>query len=204
MNTVIIVEDNQKFAQLLKLFIDMQAQLACIGVCGNLLEANREITEKSPDIVLLDVQLPDGLGSVDVFNLKKLSPTTHFIMCTSFDDEMYIFESLKNGASGYILKSDDAPLIINSINDVLAGGAPMSSSIARKVIQYFNKPQKQLEQLSPKENQLLGLMSNGLLYKEISSEMNISIDTVKKHASTIYKKLQVNNKTEAINIYKGN
>ncbi|MBP6624603.1 MAG: response regulator transcription factor, partial [Chitinophagaceae bacterium] len=108
----------------------------------------------------------------------------------------------KNGASGYLIKSDTPEQIIQAIRDVLNGGAPMSSTIAKKVVQYFQVQTKQLQELTPKENELLGLLAQGLYYKEIATKMSISIDTVKKHASTIYKKLEVSNRTEAINRYK--
>jgi DNA-binding NarL/FixJ family response regulator len=125
-------------------------------------------------------------------------------MNTSFDDDENIFQALKSGASGYIIKTDSSDKIIESIRDVLQGGAPMSSGVAKKVIQFFSKlpaAASSLEELTPKENQILELLSKGYYYKEISGELNISLDTVKKHCGNIYRKLQVNNRTEAINIY---
>jgi DNA-binding NarL/FixJ family response regulator len=123
-------------------------------------------------------------------------------MCTSFEDEDYLFTSLKRGASGYIIKSDTPDQIVAAIRDVMNGGAPMSSSIARKVVNYFKKESRSMAELTAKENELLNLLAAGLFYKEIAAEMNIGIDTVKKHASSIYKKLQVSNRTEAVNKYK--
>jgi DNA-binding NarL/FixJ family response regulator len=155
-----------------------------------------------PDVVLLDVQLPDGKGSEYVDTLKKICPETHFVMCTSFEDEEYIFSSLKKGASGYIIKSDSPDKIMEAIRDVINGGAPMSSAIAKKVVSHFKNETRTLQALSPKENEILALLASGLFYKEIASEMNVGIDTVKKHASSIYRKLQVSNRTEAVNKYR--
>lgn len=199
LTTVSIIEDDLKYAQLMKKLIESEQDMACIGIYGNLKSSLTELAETLPDVVLLDVQLPDGLGSEYVDVLKKVSPETHFIMCTSFPDDDYLFESLKRGASGYIIKSDSPDQIIDAIHDVLKGGAPMSTAIAKKVISHFRVQTQELKELTPKENELLGLLSQGLFYKEIASQMHIGLDTVKKHASTIYKKLHVSNRTEAVN-----
>lgn len=200
--TISIIEDDIKYGLLLKKLIEFEKDLACTAIYTNLKSSLNDLASNNPDVVLLDIQLPDGLGSEYIQVLKKVSPETLFVMCTSFDDEDYIFDSLKNGASGYLIKSDTPEQIIQAIRDVLNGGAPMSSTIAKKVVQYFQVQTKQLQELTPKENELLGLLAQGLYYKEIATKMNISIDTVKKHASTIYKKLEVSNRTEAINRYK--
>lgn len=204
LTTISIIEDDLKYGLLLKKVIEHEENFACIAVYPNLKSSLTELAENVPDVVLLDIQLPDGLGSEYVEILKKICPSTHFIMCTSFDDDNYIFDSLKNGASGYLIKSDSPEKILESIRDVLNGGAPMSGAIARKVVNHFRVQTAQLEELTPKENELLSNLANGLFYKEIAIKMNIGLDTVKKHASTIYKKLQVSNRTEAINKFKGN
>jgi two-component system, NarL family, response regulator LiaR len=202
--TVSIIEDDPKFGFLLKKIIESDNALVCVGIYQNLKSSLTELAEKTPDVMLLDIQLPDGLGSEYVDTLKKISPQTHFIMCTSFEDDDYIFESLKRGASGYLIKSESPEKIIESIKDVLEGGAPMSSTIARKVVSHFRVQTQQLENLTPKENELLAHLANGFFYKEIAIKMNIGIDTVKKHASSIYRKLHVNNRTEAVNKFKKN
>lgn len=201
-STISIIEDDVKFGLLLKKLIDSEPDLTCASIYTNLKSSLNDLASFTPDVVLLDVQLPDGLGSDYVQVLKKVSPTSLFIMCTSFEDDAYIFDSLKNGASGYIVKSASPDQILTAIRDVLAGGAPMSSTIARKVVSFFQVEARKLDELTPKENELLSLLAEGLFYKEIADKMHISIDTVKKHASTIYRKLQVSNRTEAVNRYK--
>ncbi len=201
-STISIIEDDVKFGLLLKKLIDSEPELTCASIYTNLKSSLNDLASFTPDVVLLDVQLPDGLGSDYVQVLKKVSPTSLFIMCTSFEDDTYIFDSLKNGASGYIVKSASPEQLLTAIRDVLAGGAPMSSTIARKVVNYFQVETRKMDELTPKENELLALLAEGLFYKEIADKMHISIDTVKKHASTIYRKLQVSNRTEAVNRYK--
>lgn len=201
-STISIIEDDVKFGLLLKKLIDSEPDLTCASIYTNLKSSLNDLASFTPDVVLLDVQLPDGLGSDYVQVLKKVSPTSLFIMCTSFEDDTYIFDSLKNGASGYIVKSASPEQLLTAIRDVLVGGAPMSSTIARKVVNYFQVETRKMDELTPKENELLALLAEGLFYKEIADKMHISIDTVKKHASTIYRKLQVSNRTEAVNRYK--
>ncbi len=202
--TVSIIEDDLKYALLMRKIIESNDDLACLAIYQNLKGSLTALAENVPDVVLLDVQLPDGNGAEYVGILKKICPETHFIMCTSFEDDDYLFNSLKRGASGYIIKSDSPEKIIAAIRDVMQGGAPMSSAIAKKVVGHFNRETRTLEALTPKENELLRLLASGLFYKEIAFEMGVGIDTVKKHASSIYKKLQVGNRTEAVNKYKNN
>jgi DNA-binding NarL/FixJ family response regulator len=197
--TISIIEDDVKYGLLLKKMIESENDMAVVAVYTNLKSSLSDLAVNSPDVVLVDVQLPDGLGSDYVQVLKKVSPQSLFVMCTSFEDHDYIFESLKNGASGYLVKSDSPDKIILAIRDVLHGGAPMSAPIARKVVNYFQVQTRTLESLSPKENELLQHLAEGLYYKEIATKMNIALDTVKKHASAIYKKLEVSNRTEAVN-----
>jgi two-component system, NarL family, response regulator LiaR len=199
--TVAIIENDVKYAQLLKKIINAEPDMVCDQVFYNLNSSYTPISELKPDVLLLDVQLPDGLGSEYVSVLQKISPKTNIIINTSFDSDDYIFDSIKNGALGYIIKSDHLDNILSSIRDVYHGGAPMSLQIARKVLNYFAKADNKLDALSERENSILKLLAEGLLYKEIGIQLGITLDTVKKHASSIYKKLQVNNKVAAINIY---
>ncbi len=199
MLTVSIIEDDVRFGLMLKKLIESQEDMVCLAIFQNIKSALQALPSTPSDIVLLDIQLPDGFGSEYLPSLKKISPNTQFIMCTSFEDNEYIFTSLQNGASGYLIKTETPENIISAIHDIQKGGAPMSKQIAKKVIQYFNTKNTFLDILSPKENEVLLLLSKGYLYKEIGITMGVGIDTIKKHASSVYKKLNVTNRTEAIN-----
>lgn len=199
--TVTIIEDDRKYAGLLKEIIDKDKEMACIATYFNCETALTGFKENPTNVIIMDIQLPDGNGIDLTAQFKKLHSPLHIIINTSFDDDQRVFNSLKVGANGYIIKMDDPDNIVGSIKEVLQGGAPMSMSIARKVVEYFNKREikaERLEALSDKENELLYLLSKGLLYKEIGEKMNIAMNTVKKHCGNIYRKLQVNNRTEAI------
>lgn len=201
-----IVEDDSNYAYTLKKMIETAPDLVVQEMYSNTHDARLKLPDTSSHVILMDIQLPDGKGTDLVYELKDKLPQVHFIMNTSFDDDEHIFNALKGGASVYIIKTDTTDKIIESIRDVVNGGAPMSSGVAKKVIQFFSKTKvvtKELEDLTPKENQILDMLSKGLLYKEISGELHISLDTVKKHCGNIYRKLHVHNKTEAINIFLG-
>lgn len=159
------------------------------------------LSDLSPDVVMMDIQLQDMLGIEIIEKLKKQLPNTQFIICTSFEDDEKVFSSLKAGAMGYLVKGESMNKILSSIRDVYNGGAPMSFSIARKVLSHFERklPEKGFNELTEREKEILELLSQGLLYKEIADKKCISIDTVKKHVGNIYRKLHVNNKVEAIN-----
>lgn len=156
------------------------------------------------EIVFVDLQLPNMTGMELTYHLKKLKPETKILICTSYDDQDKLFECLKNGADGYLLKSSTPDQILAAIDDVMSGGAPMSQSIAKKVIAYFfqsSDRKESLALLTPKENEIISLLGEGLLYKEIPERAGCSLETVKKHCSNIYKKLQVSNRTEALKLY---
>ncbi len=203
---VIIVEDDKKYSDILKRIIESDQRFACIAQYYNAQDALEYIPIYTPTIVLLDIQLPDFSGIELLAKLKPQVTNTHFVMCTSYDDDEKVFESLKHGAAGYISKSDDPDSILHALIDITNGGAPMSTSIAKKVVSYFyknNSKKEALTLLNDKENSILEMLSQGLLYKEIASKANLTIDSVKKNAGSIYKKLHVCNKTEAINVYLG-
>ncbi len=156
------------------------------------------------DILIVDIRLPDADGSELMRKIKQQVPEVKCLMCTTFMDTDLIVNSLKNGADGYVIKTDSLENIIQAINDVYKGSAYMSKMIAIKLVDYFHKQgsdTNELDCLTNRENQVLALISEGKLYKEVADILSLSIDTVKKHVSHIYKKLEVSNKTEAINIY---
>lgn len=200
--SVSIVEDDAVFLNMVSELIEKDANLTLSGKYMTVSEALLELSNSFTDVVLMDIQLPDGSGIDVVKNLKAKHPNCHIIMNTSFDDDAKIFDSLKAGASGYIVKTDRPEKLLESVHDVVQGGAPMSAGIARRVVQFFStlpSVKSSLDELTAKENELLQLLSKGFLYKEIAHQLNVSIDTVKKHAGNIYRKLHVSNRTEAIN-----
>ncbi len=173
-------------------------------------EALAFLPKSSPDVVIADIGLPGKINGTEcVQKVKELRPDILFIMYTIFDRDNNIFESLKAGASGYLLKSLNKKKIIESVQEIINGGAPMSPAIARKVTEFFfsgnslNKEVKELNLLGKREKEVLDYLSKGLLYKEIASQMTITEGTVKQHIHNIYKKLHVQNRTEAINKYLG-
>jgi len=199
---IAIVEDEKTYSNALKKIINHQDDLTCIVQFFNGKDAIENLEIYHPEIVLMDIQLQDMLGTDVVKKVKPTMPDSKFIMCTTYEDEEMIFEALKNGASGYLLKDESMQRITDSIRDAANGSSPMSNIIAQKVLQFFQKKQnieKDLETLSDRETEIIKLLSEGFLYKEIADQKCISIDTVKKHIGSIYKKLHVANKIEAVN-----
>ena len=200
--SIAIVEDEKNYNNALKKVINYQDDMKVVGQFFDGNTALKNLSDISPDVVMMDIQLQDMLGIEIIEKLRKDMPKTQFIMCTSFEDDEMIFNSLKAGAMGYLIKGESMDKILSSIRDVYNGGAPMSLSIARKVLSHFEKklPEiKDFDELTAREKEILELLSQGLLYKEIADRKFISIDTVKKHVGNIYRKLHVSNKVEAIN-----
>jgi len=151
--------------------------------------------------VLMDIRLPGMSGIECVTKLKKIDPTLQFLMVTVYEDSERIFKALKAGASGYLLKSSPPSQLLDSVRDVFAGGAPLSSHIARKVVQHFyllGPTPLQQENLSPREQQVLGLLASGFIYKEIADQLNIGVETVRTYVKNICLKMHVRSRLEAI------
>lgn len=200
--SIAIVEDEKNYNNALKKVINYQDDMRVAAQFFDGNDALKNLPDISPDVVMMDIQLQDMLGIEIIEKLRKEMPKTQFIMCTSFEDDEKIFNSLKAGAMGYLIKGESMDKILSSIRDVYNGGAPMSLSIARRVLSHFEKkiPEtKDFDELTEREKEILELLSQGLLYKEIADQKCISIDTVKKHVGNIYRKLHVSNKVEAIN-----
>ncbi|MFN1219451.1 response regulator [Chryseobacterium kwangjuense] len=200
--SIAIVEDEKNYNNALKKVINYQNDMRVAAQFFDGNDALKNLPDISPDVVMMDIQLQDMLGIEIIEKLRKEMPKTQFIMCTSFEDDEKIFNSLKAGAMGYLIKGESMNKILSSIRDVYNGGAPMSLSIARRVLSHFEKkiPEtKDFDELTEREKEILELLSQGLLYKEIADQKCISIDTVKKHVGNIYRKLHVSNKVEAIN-----
>lgn len=202
---VAIVEDIREIREGLKLLIDSSDGFSCIDTYPTAEDALQQLPGRQPDVVLVDIQLPGISGIECVRRLKPQCTGTQFIMSTVYDDDENIFESLKAGAAGYLLKKISPEKILDAITEVFNGGSPMSSQIARKVIASFQQKDSidEADMLTPKEREILKALSKGLRYKEIAAEMNISMETVRSHARHIYEKLHVQSRTEALNkIYK--
>ncbi len=199
---VAIVEDDKNYNQALKNIIDFQEDMECVAQFFNGKNALQKLEDIEPDVVLMDIQLQDLSGIDIVFKLTELMPGTTFVMCTSFENDEKIFSALRAGASGYLVKGDPLDKIIQAILEAHKGGAPMSFAIAKRVLQHFQESKIQVQSLSlltVTEKEVLELLAQGLLYKEIADKKNVTIDTIKKHIGNIYRKLQVSNKIEAIN-----
>ncbi|MFP7657008.1 response regulator [Chryseobacterium proteolyticum] len=200
--SIAIVEDEKNYNNALKKVINYQADMKVIAQFFDGNDALHNLPLISPDVVMMDIQLQDMLGIEIIEKVRKDMPDTQFIMCTSFEDDEKLFNSLKAGAMGYLIKGESMDKILASIRDVYNGGAPMSFSIARRVLNHFEKKTtdvKEFDELTHREKEILELLSQGLLYKEIADQKCISMDTVKKHVGNIYRKLHVSNKVEAIN-----
>jgi len=197
---VAIVEDDPKAREHWVKILNAHPKLACVAACATGEEALKLLPACPPDVTLMDINLPGMSGIKCAALLKERLPDTQILMVTAFSNNEYIFESLKAGASGYLLKSKSSEEVTRSIIDVMEGGAPMTGQIARRVIEVFRKPSpKGLEeaQLTARENEILQLLAKGLLNKEIASQIDTSVATVRKHVEHIYDKLHVHCRTEA-------
>jgi DNA-binding NarL/FixJ family response regulator len=198
---VAIVEDTEIIRESLKILIMATEGFNCVAVFGDAEEALIQIPKLCPDVVLMDIGLPGISGIECVGKLKDKCSNTQYLMCTIFEDDENIFEALKAGATGYILKKTSPAKILEAITDLHQGGSPMSGQIARRVIQVMHHPNKNeaLESLTERETEILRLLAKGFRYKEISDQLNISTATVRTHIHNIYEKLQVQSRTDALN-----
>jgi DNA-binding NarL/FixJ family response regulator len=204
MISICIIEDLIEIQQGLQSVFERDDRLEFLKSFSSAEEAISEMPYLCPDIVVTDINLPGKSGIEAIVELKEVLPETQFIMFTIYEDHDLIFDALKAGASGYILKNTSSEKIIESVIDLYNGGSPMSPIIARKVIASFNAPVPYIDQsvnqlISKREQEVLELLSKGFLYKEIADKLSISMSTVKRHLNHIYVKLHVQNKTEAVN-----
>ena len=198
---VSIVEDDEDIRSNLAHLVARAADLRLVGEYDCAENALAQIPAAAPDVVLMDINLPGMNGIECVRRLKAALPKVQIIMLTVYEDGDQIFQSLRAGASGYLLKRTPGAKILESIRDVHAGGSPMNSHIARRVVQFFNQIPRGgsgLESLSDREKEVLEQLSRGRLYKEIADGLGISLDTVRKHLQSVYQKLHVHSRTEAV------
>jgi DNA-binding NarL/FixJ family response regulator len=201
--TIAIVEDLDEVRDGLKNFIGLSSDFKVLDTFKTAEEALYEIPRIQPEIVIMDINLPGMSGIQCIKELKFKIPDTQFMMFTVYENDEKVFEALKAGASGYLLKNTGLVQLIEAIKELHNGGSPMSANIARKLVNVFqqneNNDLPELKMLTTRENEMLQLLAKGLLYKEIADQMSISVNTVKQHIHNIYEKLHVQNRTEAIN-----
>jgi two-component system, NarL family, response regulator LiaR len=200
---ICIVEDKSDLREAMSMMVQFTDGYILGGAYINAEEASVEIPQIVPDAVLMDINLPGSSGIECVARLKAQFPSMLFLMCTSYEDNDKIFNSLKAGATGYILKTDGPAKIMEALAELFDGGSPMSSAIARKVVASFNQVQNNnlLQDLTDREKAVLQCLAKGLLNKEVASQLYISEGTARKHIQHIYEKLQVNTRVEAVNIF---
>ncbi|HEX2851891.1 MAG TPA: response regulator transcription factor [Opitutaceae bacterium] len=198
--TIAIVEDNAGIGEELAQIIAEAPDCSCVVICRNLQTALKKIPPLQPDVVIMDINLPDGSGIEGTDRLKRLLPATQFLMFTIYEDNEQIIKSLEAGASGYLLKRTAPEDLVRAIREIKTGGVPMTPEVARKVIQTFQRPPRanSAESLTSREEEILQLLSRGMLSKEIARELSISIETVNSHLKHIYGKLHVRTRTEAV------
>jgi DNA-binding NarL/FixJ family response regulator len=198
--TVAIVEDNNAIREAMRKLINGSNGYNCINAYCSASEAMGELPKLKVNVVLMDIHMPGISGIEAVAILKDKMPNTHFMMVTVFEDDDNIFNALKAGATGYILKRTAPTQLLNLILEMHLGGSPMSPEIARRVVLSLqHKKNKTIEIITDREKQILDLLAKGFLYKEIAVTLEIGYETVKKHIQNIYHKLQVQNKVEALN-----
>src|ERR1035437_10926945 len=201
---VAIVDDDDGVRTKLARVVDHFGVCSCVGQFSSAEQAVTHLPAAAPEVVLMDINLPGMNGIECVRQLKSAHPAIEFIMLTVYEDTASVFNALAAGASGYLLKLATRPELLEAIQRVHAGGSPMTSHIARKVVQSFRHPspiETETTPLSPREQEVLGYLAKGFLYKEISGTLGISYDTVHNHIRHIYEKLHVRSRTQAVTKY---
>ncbi len=199
--TVSIVEDDRRTRESLATLLRRSSGVCLVGTYPSGEVALASLPLDKPQVVLMDINLPGMSGVECVSRLKSLMPELRVLMLTTYEDSHLIFNSLRAGASGYILKNKSPAELLNAIQQVHEGGAPMSMRIARKVVAFFNQlpaPAPESERLSEREAQVLAALAKGRLYKEIAAQLEISENTVRTYVKRIYEKLHVQTRTEAV------
>ncbi len=195
---VSIVEDDARVRDGFSRLVDQSPGFSCVSQHGSAEDALRDLPEVRPHVVLMDINLPGINGVECVRSLKTRLPEAQVVMLTVYEDTDLIFGALAAGASGYLLKRTPPEELLRGIRDVHRGGSPMTSQIARKVVQSFQPEDAAEDALSPREREVLDYLSRGYLYKEIAATLAISYDTVHTYIRRVYEKLQVHSRTEAV------
>jgi|SRR6185369_16380178 len=195
-----IVEDNRGMRESFALLLNQSPGMQCVSTYATAEAAVCDIPQQKPDVALVDIHLPGMDGVQCVARLRSQMPQLQVLMLTRYEQSDLVFSSIRAGASGYLLKNSPPAELIQAIEQLHAGGAPMSMQIARKVVEHFQNLEQRaadVDQLSPREKEILGLLAGGRLYKEIALQLNLSLSTVRTYLKRIYEKLHVQNRTEA-------
>src|ERR1041384_1175748 len=198
---VSIVEDDDGIRESLAVIVAGSEGFRCICRHRSAEDALRDLPAAKPDVVLMDINLPKMSGINCVRKLKELLPSTQTLMLTVYEDNDSIFDSLAAGASGYLLKRTPPARLLEAIDEVHKGGSPMTTSIARRVVQSFQtmgRSTREEENLTPREEEILSYLAKGYRYKEIADQLFISVETVRSHLHRVYEKLHVRSRTEAV------
>jgi DNA-binding NarL/FixJ family response regulator len=198
---VAIVEDDRKAREIFVEWINRAEGFRCMNDYGCAEDALAALPKLSPEVVFMDINLPGMNGVECVRQLKAQLPETQFVMLTVYEDSDHIFQALQAGATGYLLKRTPRAELVAALRNVEAGGSPMTTNIARKVVKAFHQmtaPQPPVAELSARENEVLQLLAQGFLYKEIAEALNVAVPTVNTYIRRIYEKLHVRSRTEAV------
>lgn len=202
--SVVIVEDDPGLRRQLALVLNEAPDIECLYSVGSGEAALEQIPKRVPDVVLMDINLPGMSGIECVAHLKKQLPKIEIVMLTIYENSDNLFNALKAGASGYLIKSSSPDALYDAVRDVMMGGAPFSSHIARQVVRHFRgvgEAASLKERLTPRENEVIELLAAGYLYKEVADQLGIGQETVRSHVKKICEKLQVRSRVEAIAKY---
>jgi DNA-binding NarL/FixJ family response regulator len=197
--TILLYEDNDTLRESLCSLLSLTEEHRILGAYANCMDVEQQVQEFRPDVILMDIDLPEINGIVAVKKIRQFDKKVQIIMLTVFDDNNNVYEALYAGANGYLLKKNASDKLIHSIHEVLNGGAPMSPSIARMIIGNIHQPVAHADyQLTNREREILQLLSQGNSFKLIAAELTISLDTVRTHIKHIYDKLHVRSQIEAV------
>lgn len=199
--TIAIVEDKAGICEELQRVLSKDPEYRCVCACRNFQTAMRKIPPLAPDVIIMDIHLPDGSGIAATAKFRELLPQTLIMMYTVYEESEQIFQALEAGAHGYLLKRTSPESLLRAVREIKDGGVPMTGEVARKVIQSFQRKRllvEDAERLTPREEGILELLSKGYRSKEIAEQLSISYLTVATHLKNIYAKLHVQSRTEAV------